>query len=412
MNSPAPSPIPSSAPSFVSVENLPRIARPNQNRSVAEFAAEAGEAMRDQREWFNHHGEVAFISKGYRGEIHRPLELASIGPRAAITALEHFIRPGRLIRNRRTGFEEFAPRTLDHACTAKLLKSPEFINRLPKLRRILDMPVPIVNDGVLTFPKRGYDEQFQTYCDPDAPEPHSVPLNKALPVLEEVHTDFLWQHDHNRVHALARLITPYCRGLMGWEAKVPLCVFTGDVGKDYLASMTEMVYQGAFTHYHAFDMRSAIGASLRAGHRRKHVMDTYKRPAVRALAEAVTSRDFCFKDRGRDVVLPMELELSVSADFSAVVSSRTIQLIRLIQIRRTTDWFNSRKFKYPNLRERVRDNRAQVLGAIKSLVDHWIEKGSPTGPSTLAGFPEWSHAVGGVMHLNGMGDPCVPLGDN
>ena len=392
--------------------DLPRVARPGITRSLKHFAIEAGEAMRHQRQWFNHLGQVAILSTGYRWAS-PPLGFAQINSWEAITALEDFILPGKMIRNRATGREEFITSSLDHASTAKLLKSRDFITRLPTVRRILDLPVPVaVADGSIDFPGLGYDKTFQTYCDPNAPEPQNVPLNKARAVLEEVHTDFHWQHDKSRIHALARMITPYCHGLMGWDARVPMWVFTGCMGKDYLASLTEVVYQGSFTNYFPSDMRSAIGAALRDGLRRMHVVHCHKRSALRALAEAVKNRTLKFKIKGEDVVWPNELELSVSGDFSVMVRDETIPLMRLIQIGVTDTLANQRRFKYPNLREKVCSNRAQVLGAIKALVDHWLEKGRPCGPSTFAGFPEWSRVVGGVMHVNGLGDPCLPHFEN
>lgn len=300
-------------------------------------------------------------------------------------------------------------RSLTRAEATRLLKAPEFITQLPRVARILDVPVPVaLPDGSIVMPERGYDPHLETYCDPEAPEPErGMPLNKALALLEDVHTDFLWRDDRSRVHALARMITPWCRGLMGWPARTPLWFFSGPMGKDYLASLTEALYQGTHACHFTLDLRNAIGGAIRSGQRRLHMTDSYARLNPRLLTEAVSSPVFTFKEGSRDVVLPNELELGLSHVSYAMALKGLAPVVRLIQLTNTFE-YNQRKFKHPRLRENLVKNRGAVLGAVAALVAHWMDKGCPAGPHTLPGFPEWSRVVGGVLHANGLGDPCLP----
>ena len=55
-----------------------------------------------------------------------------------------------------------------------------------------------------------------------------------------------------------------------------------------------------------------------------------------------------------------------------------------------------------------RENRAKVLSAIRSLYEHWINDGAPTGKTLFNSFPRWAEVVGGVMSVAKLGDPCLP----
>ncbi len=74
-----------------------------------------------------------------------------------------------------------------------------------------------------------------------------MPFDRAIALLQEVHADFGWKDNQSLVHALARMITPFCRGLMGWDARFPLWHYSGNrprAGKDYLAGVTQILYEG------------------------------------------------------------------------------------------------------------------------------------------------------------------------
>ena len=67
-------------------------------------------------------------------------------------------------------------------------------------------------------------------------------------MLERIHAEFPFTNEQSRTHALARLLTPFARGLLGWTTRVPLWFYLANrprAGKDYLAAIALlMVYEG------------------------------------------------------------------------------------------------------------------------------------------------------------------------
>ena len=74
------------------------------------------------------------------------------------------------------------------------------------------MPLPFRprDSKRLIYPSKGYDPRFLTYLVDDAP------LDRALEVIEWVHREFCFTNDQSRIHAIARFITPFARGILGW----------------------------------------------------------------------------------------------------------------------------------------------------------------------------------------------------
>lgn len=62
-------------------------------------------------------------------------------------------------------------------------------------------------------------------------------------------------------------------------------------------------------------------------------------------------------------------------------------------------------FEHPNLWEHVSKSRRQILSCLLGMVENWIEKNRPKGPSLgairLGGFESWSESIGGILHVNG-----------
>ena len=77
-----------------------------------------------------------------------------------------------------------------------------------------------------------------------------MPLQDAKDLLEDISKDFCFADDdggQSKCHWYARLITPMYRGIMGWEARMPLWTFTANRprgGKDYLNGVAQTLYYG------------------------------------------------------------------------------------------------------------------------------------------------------------------------
>ena len=405
-------------------DGRPRVILPEVGRPDSEFADEMGKHIGARKIWFNKGGAVVSVvtnklSEKITAQVFNPVTAVE-----ACTAVEQFVETGVVRKDEEADDRVFYPHTMSRECAGKLIASPQFRARLPEIIRILPIRLPIRLRESIVFPEPGHDPRFSTYLDPKAPEICDVPFDRAIELLTEVHADFGLKDPQSLVHALARLITPYCRGLMGWHARFPFWHFCGNrprAGKDYLAAVTQLLYEGhtcedAPLERQSEETRKRITATLMSGRRMMHFANCqgYIQDAV--LTQAITSSTFAARNLGStdaraDLKLPNEIEFSMSANVGLTFREDIEPRTRKISLCFYQENPNGRTFSKPDLHGWVLQHRPELLGAVGALVRRWIERGCPDGPTRFNSFPEWGNVVGGIMHTAGLGDPCLPHAD-
>ena len=248
-----------------------------------------------------------------------------------------------------------------------------------------------------------------------------MPFERAIELLKEAHADFGWKDGQSLVHALARCITPFCRGLMGWDARFPLWHYSGNrprAGKDYLAGVTQLLYEGrtcedAPLERESEETRKRITAAMTAGRRSMHFANCQGYIQDAAFIGAITSKTFGARNLGSteakaDLTMPNEIEFSISANVGLTFREDVEPRTRRISLVFFEENANGRDFTKPDLHGWVMEHRGELLSAIGALVKRWIDRGCPAGPTPFNSFPEWGKVVGGIMHACGLGDPCLP----
>ena len=409
-----------------SPDGRPRVPLPEMDRPDSEFAVEMSQHIGPHKAWFNKAETVVAVTMRRFSEKIAALTFQPVQPIEACTAAELFVQTGVLREDKASGDMIFLRHTMTRECAAKLIASPQFRRRLPEIVRILDIPLPIrLPGGSIVFPETGYDPRFRSYLHPDAPRIRPMQYETAIALLMEVHADFGWKDGQSLVHALARIITPACRGLMGWDAKCPLWHYSGNrprAGKDYLAGVTQLLYEGrtcedAPLERESEETRKRITAALSAGRRGMHFANCqgYIQDAV--LIGAITSKTFAARNLGStdakaDLTLPNEIEFSISANVGLTFREDVEPRTRRISLEFFEENANGRVFIKPDLHGWVLGHRSELLSAIGALIKRWIDCGCPAGPTPFNSFPEWGRTVGGIMHACGLGDPCLPHADD
>ena len=401
-----------------------RVILPEMGRPDSEFADEMGKQIGRRKVWFNKGGVVVSVETKRLSEKITALVFNPVSAVEACTAVEQFVETGVVRKDEESDDRVFLPHTMSRECAGKLIASPQFRARLPEIIRILPIRLPIYFGESIVFPDPGYDPRFSTYLDPKAPEICDVSFDRAIALFTELHADFGWKDSQSHVHALARLITPYCRGLMGWQARFPFWHFCGNrprAGKDYLAGVTQLLYEGytcedAPLERESEETRKRITAALMSGRRTVHFANCqgYIQDAV--LTQAITSNTFAARNlgstgAGADLKLPNEIEFSMSANVGLTFREDIEPRTRKISLCFFAENPNGRKFSKPDLHGWVLRNRSELLGAIHALVQRWMDCGCPDGPTPFNSFPEWGRIIGGIMHAAGLGDPCQPHTD-
>ncbi len=336
--------------------------------------------------------------------------------------VERYLQTGHEERRRDT--VTFVVQSMGKDTTAGLLDSPQFKECLPRIRRILDVPIPIYTGGRLEMVQPGYNQRLQTFCRADVASIEPLALEESKAVLNELLEGFCFVNNLSRSLAVARLLTPMCRSLMGWSARTPLWAFEANrprAGKDYLAGCCGMLYGGRANEDAPLDRDSSetkkrIMAALQSGRRFMHFANTSGDIHNDVFEQAVTAKTISGRllggnDAASDLTLPNELEFSVSGNTGFSFTEDFALRCRRISLAFFEEDANARTFLKPDLHGWVRENRARVLGALAGLIWEWDRQGRPPGPTPFTSFPEWARVVGGILVSCGLGDPCLPQND-
>jgi DNA polymerase-1 len=416
----------------------PRVLLPASGYQLNQtFVEEVADAAKDNLVWFSYQHEAVRIGNRHRTWINGQGEQVTVEERCLrpITSTEveslldaqvatGFIEKDKLPNGGEV--EAFVPCSISPTSANMLINSPILIDALPQIDRLLDVPVPINTGSHWVLPRRDHNVDTRVFLDQDL-KLRQMPLQDAKDLLEDISKDFCFADDdggQSKCHWYARLITPMCRGIMGWEARMPLWTFTANrprAGKDNLNGVAQTLYYG-----YAFEdsplecskeTEKRITAALAAGRRSMHIANQQGSYFDdQALIAAITGTVWCSRrlgsnDSSSSLEYRNELEFSLSANMGLQFREDFIPRCRFIHLAYFEEDPNSRTFSRPDLHGYVRDNRELVLSAVYSLVVEWRRQGCPNGPTPFTTFPRWGQVVGGVMVACGYGDPCrVPSG--
>ena len=197
---------------------------------------------------------------------------------------------------------------------------------------------------------------------------------------------------------MARLLTPYARGLIGFDERIPCWFFVGNrprCGKDYLNGVSQIVYLG--NHFEdqplgksSEETAKRIVAALRSGRRMMHFANCQNYLDDSAFIQAITgptlnARSLGASDGKSDLELANEIEYSLSANIGFTYREDVEPRCRKIELAYFEENSNGRIFPNPNLHIWLKHNRFLILEAVKSMFDHWMDAGAiPVPPlSTL-----------------------------
>ena len=402
---------------------LPGIGRPD---SV--FAAEIGQTLGRKFAWFSfaenpvvvrESAEKSAASAGLRIHMVRPVE--------AITEVERHTEVG-VLRRDEAGDTIFTPLSMTEASSRVLLASPQLRESLPVIRRVLDVSLPVLVGNQIVYPACGYDSRFGTFLAADAPDLTWMSLEEARNLIindllgDKENGGFCWRDEQAKCHAIARILTPFCRGLMGW-ARPPLWIIEANrerCGKDFFAQIPCIVFLGRKvvfappTKDSDEEMRKRITTALMANARMIHFANIKGHIRFAAL-EAATDNTGVWQDRilggNSEACLPNEAEFSFSANAGTTWEPDIEGRSRRIALHYEKEEINARTFRHPDLHEWVTENRATILSALAAFVAEWDRQGRPPGASPFSSFPQWARVVGGIMHACDLGNPCLPHAD-
>ena len=168
---------------------------------MSDFASQVGRIMGPKKAWFLK-GDLAVevrevqITKDVRSNVFHPL-----APAEVISAIEDHLLTGRASKNDE-GEVVFVRRSMSREIATALLASPQFKRQLPRIDRILDVPVPYLQDGELLFASTGFDERLNTFCPAVNLNITPLGLEKSKEWLRELFQDFCFANKDSATLAL------------------------------------------------------------------------------------------------------------------------------------------------------------------------------------------------------------------
>ncbi len=167
-----------------------------------------------------------------------------------ITLMEKYFTPW-IKRFKKIGGSFEVYHSISQITASAILASPNFEDGILKIERIFPVQIPIIYEGKLTFPKKGYDERFNSWTLPNSPEIKTdMPLEEAKQILYEIYNEFCFQSKQDYTNAIAGLLTPNLRGLFSnFNVRTPLKGYLANrerAGKDFCAGINGIVYEGKY----------------------------------------------------------------------------------------------------------------------------------------------------------------------
>lgn len=344
-------------------------------------------------------------------------------PSEIITYLERFVTPGLNIQNPRTTLWNFKPKSITSELGKTILSSMTLKEDLQKIKTIYTIPQPILKNNKLIFPKKGYDEELQSYLPENSPTiTQTLSFEDAKQIILDIYSEFCFKSEQDKTNAIAGLLTHFIRGLYSRPTiRTPIFFYDANrerAGKDYLAGVTGIIIYGHTMDEtpisdekgtHDEEFRKKILSTLRQGKRRFHSSNN-KGYINSAELEALSTNEY-FTDRilgtNNTAQYHNTLEISLSANSGITYTPDLANRSIFIHLFLDMEDPNQRQFNKPDLYKYLKDNRSIILSALYVLVKDWYNKGQPKGKIPFASFSEWAKICGGIMENANLGNPCI-----
>lgn len=323
-----------------------------------------------------------------------------------LDAVSQLVRPGH--ENKVTGvWEESWPDLGVQGVTLQRYDS------FPLLEQVVRSPF-VRADGTVCQ-RNGYDPDSRTYvlmepgleaalAVPEEPTEEDVRAAVKL-LLEDWLVDFPFPTDADRANVLAWMITPFVRGQVD---VVPIAVIDGNgpsAGKGLLAELFARLVLGhpmipSTLPVENDEVRKAITSAMIGG---SSVLIWDEAHVLEGTALAMLLTAPVWRDRKLGVSEMATIPNRVT--FAALGNNVTVngdvgRRAYRIRIHPTMERPADRdvaSFRHPDIKRWTEDHRAELLGAVLTLVRSWHVAGRPAGPGDLGSFEQWSRMVGGIL---------------
>jgi putative DNA primase/helicase len=298
-------------------------------------------------------------------------------------------------------------------CSNYLADSRYWKNLLP-LDAIAEAPFFAADGSLCATP--GYHKGARTWLHlptgfslPDiTPTRENVDRAKKL-LMEQVLGEVAFADPSSRAHALALIFLAFVRAMIA--GPTPLHLFdspTQGSGKTYTVQVCTAPFARVVPSTdkkNEEEMRKFLMSQLATGQSHLFLDNIKTGLGDPNLAAAITSPLGTFS--GRLIGTNSQIQVStrcvwVATSNNAILDKDAVERCMVIKLDTGMENPGQRRFKQDPLAF-IEKNRAEVVGAILTLVKHWQAQGSPVyaGPHQWR-FPEWQRTMGGILECMGV----------
>lgn len=398
---------------------------PHHGKLISDFAEEIGNVLQDKQEIFfrPESMEIVEINK-IEKDNDSFVGFISMKPNRFITLIEQYITPLSYAYDSKEKVFRLKPKSISGDLANTIIQSKNLQEKLPVIQRIFTIPLPIMFNGKLTFPIKGYDSRFNSFLDYNSPElSEDLTVEIAKEVIENILKEFCFQERKDKINAIAALITPFTRGLFSsFSVRTPLWIYIANrerAGKDYLAGINGILYEGYALEEPPISMgeqdrgnneelKKKILSAMISGRKRLHFSNNKGFLNNSVLEAVLTAQKYSDRVLGKNSTLTFdnEMDYSLSGNVGITFTPDLANRSKFIRLFLDIEDANSRNFENPDLHGWIKDNREMILSAFYCLIKNWVNKGMPKGKIPFASFHEWSEIIGGIMESAGYDNPC------
>lgn len=296
-----------------------------------------------------------------------------------------------------------------------VVNAPDMLPNLRPLRAVTHTPLVRADGSILTEP--GYDQATGLYHLPDdgltevnvPDEPTSDDVAAAVVLLDRVTADFRWAGEHDRANYYGLLLTPLLRQLAPPPYKLgAIGAPQPGSGKSLLASVLRIVHGGVFRSEmpdKEDEIRKQVSTILSITTAPVVTFDN-----VTGILRSSTLAGLLTSPRWDDRKLGTNEMLLCANDRLWTLTGNNVTVGG--DLARRTLWVTidpgvpdphlRTGFGIGDLESWARAHRAELIGALLTLVRAWHVAGRPTQPRRGDSFARWVETVGGILAFAGV----------
>lgn len=293
--------------------------------------------------------------------------------------------------------------------------------QFPPLISITETPQLRPDGTILNQP--GYDKETHLYYFPDAKlvipaipdNPTDEDIKQATELILEVKCDFPYDSEASHAHAIASMITPIIKPLIGSNSCIPGTLYDKPqvgTGATYNARIDHLIATGLDAELIPLpekdeETKKLITTAVIKG-KKFFILDNVDR-IIRSLSIAVLLTNPVWTDH----ILGSNKEISCLHNLQVIITGNNLYLnidlcrrsiLSRLDAKEPWPWEKKKQYKHERLFEWVANNRGKILAAIFTIAKAWVIRGQPKSADnpSRGGFEQYCDTVGGILNLMGV----------